>query len=48
VKNIPIVLEVDYKEELKTIFENYAVLDSNVKIEVKKIVLVYDIAEIIE
>lgn len=48
VKNIPTGLSVDYKTELKNLFENYAVLDSTKKIIVRKVVLVYDIEEIIE
>lgn len=48
VKNIPVDLEVDYHDELKKIFENSAVLDSSEAIIVEKIVLIYDIDEIIE
>jgi hypothetical protein len=48
VKNIPKDLNVDYRAELKYIFENYAVSDPSKPIEVKKVVLVYDIEEIIE
>ncbi|CAD8069040.1 unnamed protein product [Paramecium sonneborni] len=48
VKNIPTGLSVDYKYELKNLFENYSVLDSTKTIIVRKVVLVYDIEEIIE
>jgi len=43
VKNLPIGLNVDYKWEIKNLFENYAVLDSSKKIIVRKVVLVYNI-----
>ncbi|CAD8055184.1 unnamed protein product [Paramecium primaurelia] len=48
VKNIPTGLSVDYKYELKNLFENYSILDSTKQIIVRKVVLVYDIEEIIE
>jgi hypothetical protein len=48
VKNIPKGLQVDYKHELTSIFQNYAVLDSEIEIVVSKVVLVYDIEEVIE
>ena len=48
VKNIPRGLDVKYRDEITSIFENYAVQDSQHPIIVKKVVLVYDIDEIIE
>lgn len=48
VKNIPKDLDVDYKKELKYIMENHAVLNSEEKIQVRKVVLVYNIDEFIE
>ncbi|CAD8147563.1 unnamed protein product [Paramecium octaurelia] len=48
VKNIPTGLSVDYKAELTNLFQKYAVLDSTKEIIVRKVVLVYDIEEIIE
>jgi hypothetical protein len=48
VRNIPLGLNLDYKEQLKEIFEQYAVLESDQQITVKKVVLVYDIEDLIE
>lgn len=55
VTNIPRGLDVDYKEELRKIFEHYAVPDqkdveeeNKIKISITKICLVYDIEELIE
>lgn len=48
VKNIPKGLDVDYKWELTNIFQNYAVLDSELELVIRKVVLVYDIEEIVE
>lgn len=47
VKNIPTNLPVDYILELKYMFENFAVMNSETPIVVEKVVLVYDIEEII-
>lgn len=41
-------LNVDYHEELKGIFENCAVLNSDESIFVEKVALVHDIDEIVE
>lgn len=46
--NIPRNLPVDYRWEITNMFQNYAVLDSDIEIKVTKVVLVYDIEEIIE
>jgi hypothetical protein len=46
VKNIPIGLDIDYKVTLTNIFSHYAVPGR--ELEITKIVLVYDIDEIIE
>lgn len=47
VKNIPKDLKVDYKKELKNIFERPDPKNPNIKeIEVSKVTLVYDIEEI--
>lgn len=49
VKNIPTGLQVqNYKFEIKNLFETVAVLDSSTKIVVRKVVLVYDIEDIIK
>ena len=48
VKNIPTGLKLDYKANLKNIFENYAIQDSSFPIVVEKVVLVYNITDIIE
>lgn len=47
-KNIPTKLNVDYKWEITNIMENYALMDSEYKLTVKKVVLVYDIEEIVK
>ena len=39
---------MDYKHELTLMFQNYAVLDSEVDVVVSKVVLVYDIEELID
>lgn len=48
VKNIPKGLAVDYKKEITNLFQNYAVFDSEMEMKVTKVVLVYDIEEIIQ
>ncbi|CAK64341.1 unnamed protein product (macronuclear) [Paramecium tetraurelia] len=48
VKNIPLGLGLNYKWELKHMFETCAVISDTNPIVVKKVVLVYDIEEIIE
>lgn len=45
-KNIPVVANINYKEELKNIFTHYAVPGK--LLEVTKVVLVYNIEEIIK
>lgn len=47
VKNIPTGLTVDYKHELTLLFQNYAVLDSEAEVVVSKVVLVYNIEQLI-
>lgn len=48
VKNVPRGLDVNYKSELQKIFTFYACPESDQKIEVTKVVLVYDIESLIE
>lgn len=48
VTNVPKGLQIDYKHELTRLFQNYAVLDSEIEIVVAKVVLVYNIDELIE
>ncbi|CAD8205212.1 unnamed protein product [Paramecium pentaurelia] len=47
VTNIPKTLNVNYRWELTNLFQNYAVSDNNFQITVTKVVLVYDITEIL-
>ncbi|CAD8188436.1 unnamed protein product [Paramecium octaurelia] len=47
VTNIPKTLNVNYRWELTNLFQNYAVSDNNFQITVTKVVLVYNITEIL-